>query len=100
MKTTTEAELREWIAAGVTVSEIADRLAVPTNYVYTMLRLLGLSAERKRKVAAYFEGIKGGMSLSEIGAANGVTGPAVNHALRRAGLPTCASAYLRQQAGA
>lgn len=95
--TTTEAQLRDWIADGETAPQIAARLGVHTNYVYVTLALLGLSKAPCSDVDLMHEGIKAGKTAEQVGAELGMTGSGVRRALKRAGLPTCALEYLRAQ---
>jgi DNA-binding CsgD family transcriptional regulator len=100
--TTTEAAIRALVAQGKKFPEIARELDVNYSRLLTACSLLGIKSPMRRpvKADAFLEGIKAGKSLREIGAEHGVSHAYVHTALRRAGLPTTASAVLRAMSNA
>lgn len=101
-KTTTEAQLREWVASGKTYGEIAKLLGRHASSITATVSVLGISrraiAPKKHDPLTYLEGVKAGKTLAEIAREHGTGTSTVQMALTRAGLPTCARTYLRQMA--
>lgn len=96
--TTTEAQLRGWLAEGEGAQDIAERLGVHSNYVYVTLALLGLTHTHRADAQAFYRLLVAGKNPREIGEALGFTRRTVEKTLKQAGLPTCAREYWRRQA--
>ena len=105
MNTTTEAQLREWVAQGMKQIEIAALVGVPQNMVSATMRVLGITPaypkSGKRYVhdtQKYLELLSQGMTLKEVSAATGTPFEAISKNLAQNGLPTTARAYLKWKA--
>lgn len=102
-RTTTESELRFWLAEGKTHAEIAKVLGRSQSAVAAAFAVLGINGKGRRNngappIAAYLAGLRAGMTIREIAAAHDVSHPAVVQALKRSGNPTCARKLLRAEA--
>lgn len=101
-KTTTEAELRDWIAQGKTHGQIADLLGRHPSSIAVTCAILGVSAKgskgRGPDLPAYLADMRSGMTIAAIAKKHGKCVSSINAALKRAGLPTSARALLVQEA--
>lgn len=99
--TTSEAEIRALVAEGLNFVKIAERLNVGIHALRTAASLLGIPAACKAPQRAHLPGFVTrlclGDTLDEIGVDSGLTRQAIHGALKRAGLPTCTRAALRQK---
>lgn len=102
-RTTTEAELREWVTQGKTHAEIARLLGRHMSHVASACSVLGIHGKMGRRSGAhdlsgYLTGMRAGMTLAEIATKHGEKAGSVFMALRRAGLPTTARKLLAAEA--
>ncbi|MFA7291869.1 MAG: hypothetical protein WC023_06430 [Rhodocyclaceae bacterium] len=99
---TTEAQLRALADANVSGVDAAKQLGIKVEYLYVTARVLGIKFNGARGMTApvheYLEGIRSGMTCQEVATRHGLRNASTVHdALKRAGLPTCTRAALRQQ---
>lgn len=107
-RTTTESELREWIAQGKSHGEIAGLIGRRREQVATVCMVLGISSVRgcgrpaidPKRLESYVTGLRAGMTIREIATTQGVSHSTVHQALRRHGLPTSSRQLLRREAAA
>ncbi len=102
MKTTTEAQLREWVAQGLTQREIGLLLGTHQPTVSTALRVLGIKSTshlyKEHDVEKYLEGLSKGMTLTEICKEAGINKDTACKYLKSKGLPTSSISYLKWKA--
>lgn len=103
-RTTTEAELREWIAQGKTFGEIGRMLGRRPQAVRAACNVLGIGSHptwderEKHDLAGYVADLERGLTIREISDIRGIPQTNIHQALRRAGLPTCARKAIRAKA--
>jgi hypothetical protein len=101
-RTTTEAELREWLAQGKTHGEIAKSLGFHRSTVASACAVLGIESKVGRgagkgrvSTEAYLADMRSGLTLTEIAKKHGKASAGVVYSLLRFhGLPTCARKLL------
>jgi len=102
MKTTTEAQLREWVAQGLTQREIGLMLDTHQPTVSTALRVLGIKSinglYKGHDVEKYLDGLSKGRTLTEICKTANVKRSTVVKFLERRDLPTSSRAYIKWKA--
>lgn len=102
MKTTTEAQLREWVAQGLTQWEIALMVGTNQPTVSAALRMLGIKSKnrcyKEHDVEKYLDGLSKGRTLAEICKEVGISTNTAIKYLRSKGLPTSSISYLKWKA--
>jgi len=102
MKTTTEAQLREWVAQGLTQREIGLMLGTHQPTVSAALRVLGIKSTshlyKEHDVEKYLDGLSKGRTLTEICKEVGISTNTAIKYLRSKGLPTSSISYLKWKA--
>lgn len=103
--TTTEAELRELAAQGLTWIQIGQRLGICVHKLRMTASALGirsgyyncLPAIDQSRLDDYVAKLRRGMTASEIAEGYGISKQAVAQELRKRGLPTTTRAAIRAQ---
>lgn len=102
MKTTTEAQLREWVAQGLTQWEIALMLGTHQPTVSAALRMLGIKSKnrcyKEHEVEKYLDGLSKGRTITEICTEVGINPNTAMKYLKSKGLPTSSISYLKWKA--
>ena len=107
-KTTTEAELRAYAEQGLNWVQVAEKTGIKAGLIRVAASVLGirsaynsgnygLGSERQAKLSTYVDRMAVGETIGQIAKSEGVSRQAINHALKKHGLPTCVLEAVRHK---